>query len=176
MPKKDLDSIVSESSQSSGTSTKKYFCQKLFGHAVGALSSIGGAYVLENILGYGKAITSVAEEVIDKGVDEAGFHGIRGISERKNPRYKGLAGFGKYVSDSIGYTARHIPGILISIGAGALATYGLSTIFQLPVYIASIVPRAVEITTEILSSLFFTKGYRQRLSELQKLPLAYATT
>ena len=162
---KNLESIVNEHNLNTQPSTKKYLGWKLIGHGIGAAASLSTAYGLEQILGYGKAITSAATEVTDYTFDQVGFNTARYFSERKKPRYHGFGGISRYISDSVGYAVRHIPGALLGIGVAGLTTYGLSTLFQVPVYVAAIVPRAFEITTEILSSVFFTKRYRQKLAQ-----------
>ena len=167
---KNLENIVNEHNPDRQASTKKYLGWKLAGHGIGALASISAAYGLEQVLGYGRALTSAATEVVDHTFDQIGFNSARYVSERKNPKYKGLAGAAKYIGDSAGYAIRHIPGAILGTGAAALASYGLAAIFQLPVYLAAIAPRAFEITTEILSSLFFTKKYRQQLTQLSAQP------
>ncbi len=171
MAKKNLESIVnSETSQSSGISTKKYLGWKLAGHGLGAVFSIGGAYLLEQILGYGRAVTSAVSQVKDYIGDQVGFNAARYYSERKKRIYQGLAGIGRYISHSVGYALRHTPGALLGMGIAGIATYGISTLFQLPVYLAIAVPRAAEIATEIAASTFFTKQYRQRLAQLSPQP------
>ena len=171
MANKDLEGIVnSETSKNNGVSTKQYSMWKLAGHALGAVSTISSAYLLEQVLGYGKAATSAISEIVDYAVDNAGFNLARYSSEGKKKIYQGMAGIGKYIAHSVGYAVRHIPGSLLGMGAAALATYGLSTIYNVPVYIASIAPRAFEIITETLSSIFFTRKYRGHLSQISPHP------
>ena len=169
MAKKDLEGIVNSETKhnpSSEISTKKYLGWKLAGHGLGAVFSIGGSYFLEKILGYGRFFTSFVSQAKDYIGDQLGFNIARSFSERKKKIYQGFSGFGRYVKHSVGYAVRHLPGALAGMGIAGAATYAISALFQLPVYLAIAVPRAAEITTEIALSTHLTKGYRRQLAQL----------
>src|SRR3989344_8757967 len=114
---KNLENIVNGHNPDSQASTKKYLGWKLAGHGIGALASLSTAYGLEQVLGYGRALTSAATEAVDYTFDQVGFNSARYVSERKNPRYQGLPGVARYAGDSVGYAIRHIPGALLGMGA-----------------------------------------------------------
>ena len=102
---------------------------------------------------------------LDYIFDQLGFNIFRYGYEKEKKTYKG---FGKFLGESANYTYKHIPGEIVGRLLGGLATFAIAYFVGLPVYVAALAPRAVEIGSSILSNYFFTKEYRKELAQTAK--------
>jgi len=154
----------------------QYIKSQFWGHGLGAILSTAGTFGLESLLGLGTgtigatAGLSLAAEGLDYAGDQTGFNTARYFYERKKERYKGFFGKFRYLYDSLGYAVKHIGGEVVGRVLGFTATFGIAYLTGLPVYLALLAPRAVEIGANIITNYYGTKKYRQELGEKSAQP------